>query len=41
MINLAIQKMSEKLIAIILVRISAEYGYDKYHRETDFKTILS
>jgi hypothetical protein len=33
--------MSEKLIAIILVNISPEYGYDEYHRETNFKTILS
>jgi hypothetical protein len=33
--------MSEKIIAIILVKISIEYGYNKYHRETNFKTILS
>ena len=30
--------MREKLIAIHLVMIFPKCGYDKYHRETDFKT---
>jgi len=33
--------MREKLLAILLVMIFPKYGYGKYHRETDFKALLS
>ena len=33
--------MRKKLIAILLVMIFPQYGYGKYHRNTDFKTLLS
>ena len=33
--------MSEKLLAILLVIIFPKCGYDKCHRETDVKTLLS
>ena len=33
--------MREKLIAILLVIIFPQYEYGKYHREMDFKTLLS
>ena len=33
--------MREKLLAILLVLIFPKCGYCKYHRDTDFKTLLS
>ena len=32
--------VKKKLLAIVFVRIFPKYGYSKYHRETDFKTLI-